>query len=155
MDTKKLEELIRLVEDSEIQELEISGPFTSVRIAKAGAPSLGRPAAVPEPVPTARTAEPEAPPADVEDTEAADRDSGLVPIVSPMVGTFYAASSPDAAPYTKQGDRVNRGQVVCIVEAMKLMNEIEAETSGTIVRVLVENAQAVEYGQELFLVQPD
>ncbi len=155
MDTKKLEELIRLVEDSEIQEIEISGPFTSVRIAKAGAPSLGRPVAGIEPVLSARTTEPEAPAADVETTEAADRDSGLVPMVSPMVGTFYAASSPDAEPYAKQGDRVNKGQVVCIVEAMKLMNEIEAEISGTIVRVLVENTQAVEYGQELFLVQPD
>ena len=151
MDTKKLEELIRLVEDSEIQELEIS----SVRIAKAGAPPVGRPAAGIAPAPTVRTAEPEAPTADADAPEAADRDSGLVPIVSPMVGTFYAASSPDAEPYAKQGDRVNKGQVVCIVEAMKLMNEIEAETSGTIVRVLVENEQAVEYGQELFLVQPD
>ena len=154
MDTRKLEELIRLVEDSEIRELEISGPFTKIRISKGGtlvpegpAPSVVQAAALPAAEAPAAAAH--------EETEAEDRDSGLVPIVSPMVGTFYTASAPDAAPYVEQGDRVNKGQVVCIVEAMKLMNEIEAETSGTIVRVLVENAQPVEYGQELFLVQPD
>jgi acetyl-CoA carboxylase biotin carboxyl carrier protein len=72
-----------------------------------------------------------------------------------MVGTFYAAPSPESPPYVRQGDRVNKGQVVCIVEAMKLMNEIESDVSGTVVRVMVENAQPVEYGQELFLIQPD
>jgi acetyl-CoA carboxylase biotin carboxyl carrier protein len=72
-----------------------------------------------------------------------------------MVGTFYAAPSPESSDYVRQGDHINKGQVVCIVEAMKLMNEIESEVSGTIVRVLVENAQPVEYGQELFQVQPD
>jgi acetyl-CoA carboxylase biotin carboxyl carrier protein len=151
MDKRKLEELIRLVEDSDIQEIEVSGPFRSVRITKRVATpeavAYGVPAAAPRP-PT-----PEGP---EEVTEAAaDRDSGLVPIVSPMVGTYYAAPSPESAPYVRQGDRINKGQVVCIVEAMKLMNEIESEVSGTIVRVLVENAQPVEYGQELFQVQPD
>ncbi|MCK5597851.1 MAG: acetyl-CoA carboxylase biotin carboxyl carrier protein, partial [Candidatus Eisenbacteria sp.] len=86
---------------------------------------------------------------------AADRDSGLVPIESPMVGTYYEAPSPDSPPYVRQGDRVSKGQVVCIVEAMKLLNEIESEVSGTIVRVAVENAQAVEFGQALFMVEPD
>lgn len=153
MDTKKLEELIRLVEDSEIEELEISGPFTSVRIAKAGArPVDVRPLGVVSHA--AQIAEP-GQGGEAEEPEPTDRDSGLVPIVSPMVGTFYAAPAPDAAPYVNQGDHVNKGQIVCIVEAMKLMNEIETETTGTIVRVLVENAQPVEYGQELFLVQPD
>lgn len=155
MDTRKLEELIRLVEDSDIQEIEISGPFRSVRISK-GTPTqvLGRPAVqygIPEQqAPATPSEEPPEPAA-----EAPDRDSGLVPVVSPMVGTFYAAPSPESPPYVRQGDRVSKGQVVCIVEAMKLMNEIESETSGTIVRVLVGNAQPVEYGQELFLVQPD
>jgi acetyl-CoA carboxylase biotin carboxyl carrier protein len=155
MDKRKLEELIRLVEDSDIQEIEISGPFRSVRITK-GAPTevVGREVVRFEAPVTEAAA---APPADVGEAavEVPDRDSGLAPIVSPMVGTFYAAPSPEAAPYVRQGDRINKGQVVCIVEAMKLMNEIEAEVSGTIVRVLVENAQPVEYGQELFLVQPD
>jgi acetyl-CoA carboxylase biotin carboxyl carrier protein len=155
MDNKKLEELIRLVEDSEIQELEISGPFTSVRIAKAGARPQERQPVDIEPLHPVGLSGSSTAATGADESEAADRDSGLVPIVSPMVGTFYAAPSPDAAPYVGQGDRVNKGQIVCIVEAMKLMNEIEAETSGTIVRVLVENAQPVEYGQELFLVQPD
>jgi acetyl-CoA carboxylase biotin carboxyl carrier protein len=154
MDKSKIEELIRLVEDSDIQEIEISGPFRSVRITKAHGTG------VVVPIPPAHQAPPAAPAAPAEAPESepaapADRDSGLIPIVSPMVGTFYAAPSPESAPYVRQGDRVNKGQVVCIVEAMKLMNEIESEVSGTIVRVLAENAQPVEYGQELFLVQPD
>jgi acetyl-CoA carboxylase biotin carboxyl carrier protein len=155
MDKSKLEELIRLVEDSDIQEIEISGPFRSVRITKARTPGVIASAA-PEyhaPPPAAPGALTEGPGSVPE--APADRDSGLVPIVSPMVGTFYAAPSPESAPYVRQGDRINKGQVVCIVEAMKLMNEIESEVSGTVVRVLAENAQPVEYGQELFQVQPD
>ena len=76
-------------------------------------------------------------------------------IASPMVGTFYRAPAPDADPYVEVGDRVEVGQTVCIVEAMKLMNEIEAETRGRVVKILVENAQPVEFGQKLFLVQPE
>jgi acetyl-CoA carboxylase biotin carboxyl carrier protein len=151
MDRRKIEELIRLVEDSDVSELSVSGLFGSVRIVK------GQPAAVagaevaPAPV-QAPTASDEAA---VGEPEAEDRDSGLLPIVSPMVGTFYSAPSPDAASFVRQGDHVGKGQVVCIVEAMKLMNEIESEVSGTIVRVAVENAQPVEFGQTLFLVEPD
>lgn len=155
MDTKKLEELIRLVEDSEIEELEISGPFTSVRIAKAARHTAPAPPVQAVSSPAATVTEPDVAEGEAELESVDDRDSGLVPIVSPMVGTFYAAPAPDEAPYVRQGDRVNKGQVVCIVEAMKLMNEIEAETSGTVVRVLAENAQPVEYGQHLFLIQPD
>ncbi len=81
--------------------------------------------------------------------------SNLHKITSPMVGTFYAAPSPDSAAYVKVGDKVKNDSVVCIVEAMKLMNEIEAEIKGEIVEVLVENGQLVEYGQELFLVKPE
>ena len=155
MDKRKLEELIRLVEDSDIQEIEISGPFRSVRITKGAPVDVVAPEAVRyEPAQPPPPAEPPAGAAQAAEA-APDRDSGLVPIVSPMVGTYYAAASPESAPYVRQGDRINKGQVVCIVEAMKLMNEIESEVSGTIVRVLAENAQPVEYGQELFLVQPD
>ena len=81
--------------------------------------------------------------------------SNLHKITSPMVGTFYAAPSPDSPPYVKVGDKVTNDSIVCIVEAMKLMNEIEAEIKGEIVEVLVENGQLVEYGQELFLVKPE
>lgn len=81
--------------------------------------------------------------------------AGLHKIVSPMVGTFYKAPSPDSSPYVKVGDKVKEDSVVCIVEAMKLMNEIEAEVRGEIVEILVENGQLVEYGQPLFLVKPE
>jgi acetyl-CoA carboxylase biotin carboxyl carrier protein len=153
MDKKRIEELVRLVEESDIHELHVRSLLSSIRIVKeegGAAPqamTAYRPA-TPEPTP---------PPALEEEPglEVTDRDSGLVPITSPMVGTFYAAPSPDAPPYVRQGDHVNKGQVVCIVEAMKLINEIESEVSGTVVRVAVENAQAVEFGQTLFMVEPD
>jgi len=77
-----------------------------------------------------------------------------VPIEAPMVGTFYRASSPTAGPYVREGDIVKESQVVCIIEAMKLMNEIESKVGGRIVKILAENGQAVEYGQPLFLVEP-
>ncbi|OIJ16033.1 acetyl-CoA carboxylase, biotin carboxyl carrier protein [Anaerobacillus arseniciselenatis] len=83
------------------------------------------------------------------------KDENLHKITAPMVGTFYAAPSPDSPNYVKVGDKVKNDSVVCIVEAMKLMNELEAEISGEIVEILVENGQLVEYGQELFLVKPE
>jgi acetyl-CoA carboxylase biotin carboxyl carrier protein len=85
---------------------------------------------------------------------AAAEDDGLHAVVSPIVGTFYRAPNPDADPYVKVGDFVERGQVLCIVEAMKLMNEIECDVRGTIMRVLPENAQPVEYGAPLFMIRP-
>ncbi len=84
----------------------------------------------------------------------APEDDGLSFVTSPIVGTFYAAPSPDAEPYVKVGDHVSKGQVLCIVEAMKLMNEIEADVSGTIVRRYPENAQPVEFGERLFAIRP-
>jgi acetyl-CoA carboxylase biotin carboxyl carrier protein len=155
MDRRKIEELIRLVEESDVSELTVSGLFGSVRIVKSSAVAAPTVVAAPATVPVAPVAAPGAETSDEEEAAPDDRDSGLVPIVSPMVGTFYAAPSPDAAAFVRQGDHVSKGQVVCIVEAMKLMNEIESEVSGTIVRVAVENAQAVEFGQALFMVEPD
>jgi len=154
MDEKRIERLIRLVEESDVSEVTVSGLFGSVKIVK-DAPSavapvaaVHAPAAVPEPaVPDGGAAD--------ETPDSSDRDSGLVPIESPMVGTFYASPSPDSPAFVRQGDHVNKGQVVCIIEAMKLLNEIESEVGGTIVRVAVENAQAVEFGQALFMVEPD
>jgi acetyl-CoA carboxylase biotin carboxyl carrier protein len=159
MNKRKLEELIELMEDRGLQELHVSRFLGSVHIVRSSAtasPAGVVPVGTPEPSPQA-TPPPTAPveQTTVTEPEEPDRDSGLVPIVSPMVGTFYAAPSPESPPYVRQGDRVNKGQVVCIVEAMKLMNEIESEVGGTIVRVVVENAQPVEYGQTLFLVEPD
>ena len=89
-----------------------------------------------------------------EQETAAGEDANLHAIASPIVGTFYRAPNPDADPYVKVGDFVEKGQTLCIVEAMKLMNEIECDISGTVVRVLSENAQPVEYGENLFLVRP-
>jgi acetyl-CoA carboxylase biotin carboxyl carrier protein len=158
MDKRKLEELIRLVEDSDIQELHVSGFLRSVKIVKGGAPATAAAVNIaghaPHQAAPAATAAPMADTTDVTDATA-ERDSGLVPIVSPMVGTFYAASSPEQPPYVKQGDRISVGQVVCIVEAMKLMNEIESEVSGTIVRIVKENAKPVEFGEAMFMIQPD
>lgn len=91
----------------------------------------------------------------VDNATAQDDEAGLVKITSPMVGTFYEASNPNAKPYVSVGDFVDKSTIVCIVEAMKLFNEIEAEVKGKIVKVLVENGQLVEYGQPLFLVKPE
>ena len=158
MNETKLKRLIRLVEESDIEELEIDRPLGRVRIVRrrtrevpvaiappAAAPVAAAPAPVPVAPPPAAGAEPAAPPA---------RDPGLVAIVSPMVGTYYTAPAPGAKPYVSVGETVSVGQVVCIVEAMKLMNEVQSEVSGRITEIRAENGQAVEYGQELFLVAP-
>ena len=156
MDEAKLKRLIRLVEESDIEELEIDRPFGRIRITKrraedkAPSPAIREPAvaapvqavAVPLPV------EP-APTSTVENSKPA-----ALAIVAPMVGTFYAAPAPGAKPYVSVGDIVKVGQVVCIVEAMKLMNEVQSEMTGRIVKACVESGQAVEYGQELFHVLP-
>ena len=150
MDLRKLKTLIDLVSESNISELEITEAEGKVRIVKAGAPgSTGMPmmmmapaqAAAPVPVATA------APAAPVEPEE-----TGHV-VKSPMVGTFYRASSPGAKPLADVGQAVKEGETICIIEAMKIMNEIEADKSGTIVRVLAENGAAVEFGQPLFVIE--
>ena len=87
-------------------------------------------------------------------TSLSDASTGFVTITSPIVGTFYRSSSPDADPYVEEGESVKKGQVLCIVEAMKLMNEIESEVDGRLVKILVENTKSVEYGQALFLIDP-
>ena len=81
-------------------------------------------------------------------------ETGLITVTSPIVGTFYRAASPDAEPFVEVGSRIKKGQVLCIIEAMKLMNEIESEVEGVVVRILVENGQPVEYGEPLFLIEP-
>jgi len=160
MDEARLKRLIRMVEDSDIDELEIDRPFGRIRITKrraADAPAVTVAAAAPAvaPGPAAVPATPAPAATAVADAPApAERDPGLVAIAAPMVGTFYSAPAPGAKPYVAVGDRVSVGQVVCIVEAMKLMNEVQSEVSGTVREIRAENGQAVEYGQELFLVAP-
>jgi acetyl-CoA carboxylase biotin carboxyl carrier protein len=160
----KIRKLIKLVEESNVGELEVSGWGQKVRISKkpreSGAavpenpttnimvePKAEAAAAVPQPAPvTTPVAEQEK--ATVEDTDH------LVPIKSPMVGTFYRAPAPDAKSYVELNQQITVGQVVCIIEAMKLMNEIESEVAGRVAKILVENAKPVEFGQTLFLIEP-
>lgn len=158
----EIRELINLIDESSIQEFELEKDGEKVVIRKAKPEVITQQVSVPAPVvthvappavaPTASVVPETAPAVSAPAEEAID--TNLHKIVSPMVGTFYRSSSPDADPYVSEGDVVNNKSVVCIVEAMKLMNELEAEVSGTIVKVLAENGQLVEYGQPLFLVKP-
>lgn len=153
MDLRKLKTLIDLVSESNVSELEITEAEGKVRIVKAiagaaapvayaVAPTVAAPAAAP----VVAGAEPAATPA-----VAAEPAGHLVK--SPMVGTFYRASSPGAKPFKDVGDTVKEGETICIVEAMKILNEIEADKSGTVTQILVQNGQAVEYGQPLFVIE--
>jgi acetyl-CoA carboxylase biotin carboxyl carrier protein len=146
-----LKQLIRMVEASEIEELEVSKWWTKVRITKSRARTgSAEPQRVVEAVVGDRVVAEKA----VSEPEPAPADENLLEIKSPMVGSFYRAPSPEAKPYVSIGDAVEPGQIVCIIEAMKLMNEIESEVSGKIAKILVENEQPVEFGQTLFLVSP-
>jgi len=155
----KLRQLIQFMEEAKLSELEISGPFQKVRLRREGETIISSTVSTPL-ITTRPEAAFEIP--RLENTEAArieapqaHQDATLVTVKSPMVGTFYRAPAPDAPPYVEGGDRVSRGQTVCIIEAMKLMNEIESEVSGVVARILVENAQPVEFGQELLLIRPE
>lgn len=149
MDLRKLKTLIDLVSESEVSELEITEAEGKVRIVKGGNQVLvAAPQTVMASAPTAPAAvTAAAAPAIAEATQAAG-----TPVKSPMVGTFYAASAPRAAPYVSVGSSVKKGQTLCIIEAMKLLNEIEAECDGVVKQILAENAEPVEYGQVLFVI---
>jgi acetyl-CoA carboxylase biotin carboxyl carrier protein len=127
-----------------LSEIEVTTGETRIRLSRA----VAGPAAPTTPSPAAVTASP--PPAHTADALSF---KGIT-IEAPMVGTFYRASSPTSEPYVRESDTVKEGQILCIIEAMKLMNEIETRASGRIVKILVENGQAVEYGQPLFLIDP-
>jgi acetyl-CoA carboxylase biotin carboxyl carrier protein len=148
MDLRKLKTLIDLVSESNISELEITEAEGKVRIVKGGEPApiqyvqaMAAPGVVPIPVAAAVGA-----------PVAAAAPAGHA-IKSPMVGTFYRSSSPGAAAFVEIGSKVNEGDTVCIIEAMKILNEIEADKSGTVTQILGENGQAVEYGQPLFIIE--
>lgn len=149
MDLRKLKTLIELVEGSGIAELEISEGEERVRITRTVAASQHIVAA---PAPQAIAAAPvaAAPAAPAEPVKAAAPEGHIVK--SPMVGTFYRAASPGAKAFVDVGQSVNKGETLCIIEAMKLLNEIESDQSGVIKAILVENGQAVEFGQPLFVV---
>jgi acetyl-CoA carboxylase biotin carboxyl carrier protein len=152
MDIRKVKKLIELLEESGIAEIEIKEGEESVRISRAPAsppPVMAAPAAAPAPAPAAPAA-PAAAPAPAEPAEA-EVPEGHV-IKSPMVGTFYRAPSPGASPFVEVGQQVNVGDTLCIIEAMKLLNQIEADQAGVIKAILVENGQPVEYDQPLFII---
>jgi len=137
IDFDQVREVIRIAAESDLIELEVESPTLKVRVKKAG----------PNPAPetsAAATAAGAAP--------NAGGQNRLETVAAPMVGTFFRASSPEVPPFVKEGDLVGEGQVICVIEAMKLFNEIQAEKSGRIARVLVDNASPVEYGQPLFLL---
>lgn len=148
MDLRKLKTLIDLVSESNVSELEITEAEGKVRIVKSGGTVLQQFAPAPAAAPTAQA--PVAAP--VAELPAPAAETGHV-VKSPMVGTFYRASSPGAKAFVEVGNVVKEGETICIIEAMKILNEIEADKSGTITRILGENGQAVEYGQPLFVIE--
>ncbi len=147
-----IRKLVEIVEQSNIGEIEISRFGTRIRISKNGSRMIQ--------APPVQVVEKEASPpvketeSKVEEKKEEKRPSNLVSIKAPLVGTFYRAPAPDAPPFVEVGDIVKPGQTVCIIEAMKVMNEIKSEVSGRIVEILVKNEEPVEYGQELFLIEP-
>ena len=148
MDLRKLKTLIDLVSESNVSELEITEAEGKVRIVKGGGAVVQQFVAAPVQAATAAPMQPAA----VTELAAPTEPSGHV-VKSPMVGTFYRSSSPGAKPFVELGSQVKEGETVCIIEAMKILNEIEADKSGTVTRILGENGQAVEYGQPLFVIE--
>jgi len=158
IDLEFLQSLIKALDDSSLDSVEIEKEGTRIRLAKTpnggavatpDAQTLATPVSASPPVQAAETTGSSAPTA----VEAPER-SDLIEVPSPMVGTFYRAPSPDAPPYVEVGGRINPGDTLCVIEAMKLMNELESEVSGTIEEICVENGEPVEYGQVLFRVSP-
>jgi acetyl-CoA carboxylase biotin carboxyl carrier protein len=153
MDLRKLKTLIDLVSESNISELEITEAEGKVRIVKGSGPAGALPAQAPAAAPAAATPAAPAPPAVAASPAPTPAEPAGRVIKSPMVGTFYRSASPGAKAFAEVGDSVKDGQAVCIIEAMKIMNEIEADCEGKVLRILCENGQAVEYGQPLFIVE--
>jgi acetyl-CoA carboxylase biotin carboxyl carrier protein len=152
MNQKEIKELIEYLVEKDIAEFELERGDVKIRV-KRGHAVVASPAAVVSYAPpqVTATAQPTAPAAPA--ASPAGSEEGIEVIKSPIVGTFYESSSPGAPAFVKEGDKVALGQVLCIVEAMKLMNEIESEAAGEIVKVLVSNGQPVEYGQPLFKIR--
>ena len=151
MDLRKLKKLIDLVQESGIAELEITEGEEKVKIVKGGAaPAVGTAMSAAPDMPAAKEANPATPAAATAQEPEAAPEGQLVK--APMVGTLYRSPSPDAKPFVEVGQAVKKGDTVCIIEAMKLMNEIETDVSGIVKAILVENGQPVEYGQPLFVI---
>ena len=169
MNQKEIKELIELLVEKDITEFELERGDVKVHVRRGGStapvvqvasslpavPIAIAPPVAPAPAATPTAAPSSAPPAPAaaESTEGAS-DADLVIVKSPIVGTYYEAPSPGTPPFVKIGETVKEGQVLCIIEAMKLMNEIEADAAGEIVKMLAKNGQPIEYGQELFVIRP-
>ncbi len=151
MDIRKVKKLIELLDESGIAEIEICEGEDSVRISRY---ATGVPQAAPlaAPLPLAAPVAPAAAAPQVEVAPAPEVEDDGYAVTAPMVGTFYSATSPGTDPFVQVGDPVNEGDTLCIVEAMKMMNQIEAEISGTIKAIKVQNGEPVEYGQTLFVI---
>ena len=168
MDLKELKEILQILEEKEITEFELEEEGMKLRIRKATAPSANHASAPAVAAPLVATVLPSlgapvapvvapppaaaAPPAPA---PAAEAEAGVTVVKSPIVGTFYRTPDPNAPPFVDVGDRIRVGQVLCIIEAMKLMNEIEAEVAGEVVKVHRESGQPVQYGDALFSIRPD
>jgi acetyl-CoA carboxylase biotin carboxyl carrier protein len=154
MDLRKIKKLIELLEESNLAEIEIHEGEESVRLSRSAAPApapVAMPVSMPAPAPVPGPAA-GAPVPMADDEEAGLPDGELVR--SPMVGTFYDSPNPDSDPFVKEGQKVSKGETLCLVEAMKMFNQIESEVSGTVVAVLVESGQPVEFDQPLFVIRP-
>jgi len=152
MDIRKIRRLIEMLEGSDISEIEVSEGEETVKIRRGSMePVVQQVQAAPQAAPA-----PQAPAAPGQPAPAAEPEPETgITVEAPMVGTFYRAPTPEAEPYVREGDRVSVGDTLCIIEAMKLFNEIESEYTGTVKKILVENAQPVEYGEPLFIIEPD
>ncbi len=147
MTNQEIKELLKIFKESDVAEMEVQRGDNRLRLRRA---EIAKDVVVAAPAPAVAAPAPVAPaPAAAPDVSSKD-----VLVKSPIVGTFYEASSPGTAPFVKVGDRVEPGQILCIIESMKLMNEIEAEVGGTIVARLTENGRPVEYGEALFSIRP-
>jgi len=147
VDLKDIKAVLKLIQETDVEEIEVEQEGRRVRIRRRGAQAV---VPTPSPIPSLPIAQVAA----VESAPEIRAATNLLTVESPMVGTFYRAPAPGADAYVQVGDKVEKGTVLCLIEAMKLMNEIEAEVSGAVHSILVENAQPVEYGQPLFLIEP-
>ena len=166
MDVKDLKRLLEAVKEAEVGELVLETGDYKLTVKRGGGavqaqPVQSAPSAQPQPQPQPQTQSApaqettsQAAPSEPAPTQEAAPDSNLAEVIAPIVGTFYAGPSPDAPDFVKVGDKVEAGAVLCIIEAMKLMNEIEADTAGTVKEILIENEEPVEYGQVLFRIEP-
>jgi len=147
-DVELITQLVNLMVEKDLREIDLRDGDSKISLRRGATGEVVQTVMAPPPAPMLAAPAPAAPAAETES------DEGLVPIPSPMVGTYYAGPDPDSPPYVTVGSSVGADTVVCIIEAMKVFNEIKAELSGTIERILVQNEQPVEFGQPLFMVRP-